>query len=275
MSKQDLTVSVTQCQICNTLSIHYGHINPGSCTKCSEVSSVVNEMSVKQIEEQLLKEDARLIDMLMNPESEELDFQSDKDNIDWEARHEDLPADLRADIDAIAQSMLHSLDNAAHSGSHQLTLGNLGNLSQVDALERGSDYYFSLIPLLRSIRSSFQDDWESVVFMLEEFNGVLTKPSSHWSYQQNLELRSHNLEFKIENLNSYINELHMLGFDLIDLDEAIFCAISNKPEESWDGMDPSNRDNAICLYYGQSNDDSRLTWAHIGGSWKNSQDFLI
>lgn len=272
MSKE-FKIEVTICKICNTLSVHYGPVDVGSCTRCSDIGNMEQEMMIKDMERQYLIEDQRMMDLLngLSPDA----LESNNDDIDWDKEKTDIPSDLKAEIDMIALQMAGALDSATMNQlGNELVIGSMNDLGILTNAQDPASY-FARVPLLKSIRRSFMDDWTAVNTILDEFNAVLTKPSSHWTYLSDIELRKDALETKVGNVNSYINELHLLGFDVVDLGDAIFCAISSKPNEPWDGMDPENRDNAICLYYGQSDDEDRLTWTHIMGSWKNSQDFLI
>lgn len=230
-----LEVSVTQCNICGTLSTHWGVVDPHACTRCSDTATVINNY----------------LDSL--------------DSIDLSAPFDMGPLNDLENIDGL-KGLDISSNNAAEPWNSEPLLDPMSQQeflslpeiqADMDEVSFNSDLLKVVsweelntrIPLLTSIRNSFMVDWASLQTILLETNELLDAPEEGWKYMSVLELKRDRVESLVVSLNSFISESHTLGCDITSASEALFCCIADIPPFDFDGKEILSSQTTLMFYF--------------------------
>ena len=222
---KNYVVSVTQCNMCGTLSIHWGRELDDTCTLCSETSLLINQFlnPLTELPVETFPLDQGSPDMDNGLRPEEIEFYTSN-----------------GEFTGGLNDLLNALDNASGTKSTQF-LESINN-RDLDELE-------TLIPLLSSIRKSVEDNWKTLQGLLDDVNLFLETPEAHWRWEALLEIHRDSIVSVVNNLNSYIEETKLLGIDLVDCSDTTFCALAKLPEWYFVGKEDLGEDSHALFYY--------------------------
>jgi hypothetical protein len=244
MSSDPFEVSITQCNICGTLSTHWGSEVEGSCLRCSDTASMINDFldsdpdlradldKLKSMDDvQPLAFDMKMFDFLDNKDPGKLDISSNNGNEPW--NHDPMNPSL-SEVNNIDENQLELY---TEKGSKLM--------QEVMTLDEVNQF----VPLLRSIYGTFEEKWKEVTSLLLDVNSYLSEPDPHWSYLAQLEQKKEVIESVVETLNSYISECHLFGCDLVNPNDGVYCVIARVPEYWFEGKDDLNESDAALFYF--------------------------
>lgn len=208
-ANEKLEVSITQCKVCGTLSIHWGRVVAGACSSCAEATERLHE-SYLNADDYRHELNQAIEDWAKNPSSD-LDF---LDNLETLLEHDDS----------------HDDDHPIF-GSREWSELNL------------------VVPLLNSIANTIMDSVEALEPLVEGVNVLLASPEDHWRFFQELELYKEQIETKVARINESILEAQTLGFDVPDYESGLLSALANTPEFWFEGKDDIGEGKTACFFY--------------------------
>lgn len=208
-AKENLEVSITQCKVCGTLSIHWGRVVAGSCSSCAEATERLHE-SFMNADDYRHELNQAIEDWAKNP-STDLDF---LDNLEALLEHDDSHND---DHPIFGSREWNELNNA--------------------------------VPLLNSIANTIMDCTEALEPLIEDVNRLLEDPVDHWKFFQKLDLCKIKIEGKVDRINESILEAQTLGFDVPDYESGLLSALANTPDFWFEGKDDIGEGKTACFFY--------------------------
>jgi len=237
-----LKVTVTQCAICGTLSIHWGAEKPNSCTQCTETAHMVNTL----VDQQMMN-DKDFIDSIMNmgpPEDlDGLDISSNNAREPWNEIINPFDQGDFVNLPEVS-AVLEDIE---------------GNPLTIKDETRSLEDANSLVPLISSIRASFVTQWDNLGTALKDINSYLLEPEDHWKYLAKLDIHRDQIESIVSLLNSYISEAYDLKVDTADVDQALFVTLATVPEYWFEGKDELDNNKAMLFYFDGGEDFNTYT----------------
>lgn len=237
MDKNDkLEVSITQCQVCGTISTHYGAVVTESCTACSEAAHEMHN-SVMEADE----------------------FRSNLGNEinKWIDEDHDEDANFLDNLD----SLLGEYDYDSELSKGHPVFGS-----------REWDELNEAIPLLNSIANTIYNTNEQLKPILDGINELLLSPSDHWSYMQQLELFRFKIDSKVDRINESILECQSLGYDVVDFEAALISSLASSPEFWFEGKDDIEEGATACFFFDGSTDTFN-SFTYLGEPWYHRRFF--